>query len=421
METTKINPVFTTLNRQVNHWRQAALKLKEFESLASDIGWHGLDYKISALIKSTLHKSVEAVLTHAELLKERIETLSDKDEIPGSLMQDLLSLRTRYLKAEETIHFYTTAINSRTTPNVAAMLRACDILCLRSMRSLLDQLNISSPYVMTYVQYGVGASILKANLRLWDGNMSSVAAVKVTRHNLFRPTAIIHETGHQISHLVNWNSELASAFMNLPGNHPEAAKSAFASWASEMAADAFAFVHCGYASTAALHDVICGNPESVFAYHFRDPHPVGYVRVLLNIEMCRQLYGAGPWDELEASFKFSYNLDKGGHASEDLIRICLAALPDAVQLILERPYRAFGTKSLTALIDPEAVSPQSLLKLQNAAGDALYTSHAWIWRECIRLLAHNGYLIALGRGDLASLYKQQEQWMIRLGFSTELN
>jgi hypothetical protein len=73
------------------------------------------------------------------------------------------------------------------------------------------------------------------------------------------------------------------------------------------------------------------------------------------------------------------------------------------------------------LIPPERASPESLQKLEYIAGPALYTSHAWIWKECIRLLALNGYKIGLGQGDLAPLYKQQEEWMIKLGFAVELN
>jgi hypothetical protein len=289
------------------------------------------------------------------------------------------------------------------------------------MQALLQPLGKPTPHVLTYIEKGVGASILKAGLRLWDGNISSVAAIKVTQHNLFRPTAIIHETGHQIAHIINWNAELAMALNNNLNSHPGAVRSVFASWASEIAADAFAFVHTGYASVAALHDVVSGSPQAIFAFHANDPHPIGYVRVLLNIEMCRQFYGKGPWDDLESAFKNDYNIDLVSFPSTPLIRMCLEALTDAVRVILKSSYRAFGNRSLPQLIDPELVSPQSLLKLETAAGPALYTSHAWIWKECIRLLADNGYHIALGKGDLAPLYKRQEEYMVKLGFSIESN
>mgnify|MGYP006993421107 CR=1 FL=1 len=37
------------------------------------------------------------------------------------------------------------------------------------MAQLLDQLGKSTPVVLTYIDKGLGASILKAGLRLWDG------------------------------------------------------------------------------------------------------------------------------------------------------------------------------------------------------------------------------------------------------------
>ena len=420
MTTLITNPVYTSLNRQINHWSQAASRLAAFDQLASGIAWQGIEQNLGLLLKQTLQKSIQYVIERAKQLSLQLESATDQPDSLRSLKQGLIQLRDLYIKAEETVHFYTVAINSRTTPNIAALLRACDILCIRSMQALLKPLGKPTPYVLTYIEKGVGASILKAGLRLWDGNISSVAAIKVTQHNLFRPTAIIHETGHQISHILNWNTELAMALNNL-NSHPEVVRSVFASWASEIAADAFAFVHTGYASVAALHDVVSGSPQSIFAYHANDPHPIGYVRVLMNTEMCRQFYGKGAWDDLESAFKNDYNIDLVNFQSTPLIRMCLEVLPDAVRVILKSSYRAFGNRSLSQLINPELVSPQSLEKLEITAGPALYTSHAWIWKECIRLLADNGYHIALGKGDLTPLYKRQEDYMIRLGFSIELN
>jgi hypothetical protein len=94
----------------------------------------------------------------------------------------------RYLKAEGQ-STYTVAVNSRTTAGLAALLRACDILCEQSTRSA-QPLGKELP-MLTYVDRG----IYFVGLRLWDGRISPVAAIKVTLHNLYRPTAIIHETG----------------------------------------------------------------------------------------------------------------------------------------------------------------------------------------------------------------------------------
>jgi hypothetical protein len=411
---------YYSLNRQINHWLQASTRLSVLDNLASANAWHGIDHNMGIKIKESLKNSVSEVVVMAETLKKQLEQSVEKQDL-RSIKRALLILRDKYLRAEETIHFYTVAINSRTTSGLAALLRACDILCVRSMQELLQPIGQITPQVLTYVDKGVGASILKAGLRLWDGRMSPVAAIKVTQHNLYRPTAIIHETGHQVAHMLKWNDELSVILQTKLSAHPKIAGEAYSGWSGEIAADAFAFVHTGYAAVSALHDVVSGMAQAVFAYHLNDPHPISYIRVLMNIEMCRQFYGAGPWDNLEESFKSDYDIHLVSFASVGLIKICVNAIPDVVGLVLRHPYRAFGNRPLCQVIPPEKVSPRELGKLEYLAGPALYTSHAWIWKECIRLLALNGYKIGVGEGDLSALYRQQEEWMTKLGFSIELN
>jgi hypothetical protein len=412
--------VYHSLLRQVNHWLQAASRLAVLDNLASGNAWHGIEHKMGLQIKATLKNSIDDVIALADSLKKQLENSCTQENL-RSIKRGLLQLRNNYLKAEETIQFYTVAINSRTTPGLAALLRACDVLCVKSMQLLLQPLGKETPLVLTYIEKGVGASILKAGLRLWDGKISPVAAIKVTQHNLYRPTAIIHETGHQVAHILNWNEELSAVLNNELKNHPSIVGAAYAGWSSEMAADAFAFVHTGFAAVAALHDVVSSSPQAIFAYHQHDPHPISYIRVLMNIEMCRQFYGTGPWDDLEEAFKNDYDINLVNFPSVGLIKICAAALPDVVRLLLKKTYRAFGNQSLSQIIQPERASPAELEKLQYMAGPALFTSHAWIWKECLRLLALNGYKIGLGKGDLPALYKQQEEWMKQLGFAVELN
>lgn len=413
-------PTYYSLLRQVNHWLQAASRLTILDNLASANAWQGIDHNMGVLLKDCLKKSIDEVVMLADSLKKQLENAAGPDNL-RPIKRELLQLRNKYLKAEETIHFYTVAVNSRTTPGLAALLRACDILCVRSMRELLQPLGKETPPVLTYVDKGVGASILKAGLRLWDGRISPVAAIKVTQHNLYRPTAIIHETGHQVAHILGWNEELSSALENELTGHPKIVGAAYAGWSSEMAADAFAFVHTGFAAVAALHDVVSGAPQAVFAYHQHDPHPISYIRVLMNIEMCRQFYGAGPWDLLEEAFKYDYDINLVNFPSVALINLCVTALPDVVKLLLKKSYRAFNNKSLAQIIPPDRASPQELEKLEYMAGPALFTSHAWIWKECLRLLALNGYKIGMGKGNLAAWYKQQEEWMTKLAFAVEMN
>jgi len=232
------------------------------------------------------------------------------------------------------------------------------------------------PAALTYLDKGTGASILKAGLRLWDGTAENpVAAIKVTRHNLLRPSSLIHEAGHQVAHMLGWTDELARGLASC-GASPNVT-ALWPKWASEIAADSFAHVHTGYAAAAALHDVLDGADEAVFQYLPGDPHPISYLRVLLVIEMCRRTFGAGPWDRLGAAWMAKHRL---GHSPSDIrpvLEASVRAMSQIVNVILYAPCRAFGDRPITRLIDPMRVSPPALAELERAAGTAAFTSPYW--------------------------------------------
>src|SRR5262249_2440156 len=195
---------------------------------------------------------------------------------PGDLLrvrQQLLRFRNRYTRVEMTLVFCADAINTRTNPKISGYLRACDILAYRSMAMLLDQLGKPTPSALSYFEKGIGAAVLRANLRLWDGTgVNPVAAIKITHHNLL-PTALIHEAGQQAAAVGGWNEELASKLATGLTGAPVGVPGKWASWASEIGADAFAFVHTGYAAVAALHDVLAAEEPVVFRHTPGDPHP----------------------------------------------------------------------------------------------------------------------------------------------------
>ena len=408
------------VRRQLEHWVQAARRLTAFEQLASPGAWQGIDNTLSISIRGFLTQSITNLQLNGKQLETQLEqarTDADLTEVRNQVIQ----FRNHYVQCETTVHLYTDAINSRTTAYVAALMRAVDVLCVQSMQELLTRVNnTTAPPVLTYIDKGLGASILKAGLRLWDQSTSPVAVIKITQHNLFRPTAAIHETGHQVAHILDWNAELANALRTGLRNQSALAADEFAGWASEIAADAFAFVHTGYAAVAALHDVVAGSAGAVTQYNLGDPHPISYLRVLLGLEMCRQWFGLGPWDDLELSWTGFYQPKNRSSHGAQVIESCMPLLPQAVAIILKQRYRAFGQKALSEVINPLRVKPEELYKLEYIAGPGLFTNHGWIWREALRLLALSGLKIATSERP-ADEYKRQEEWMQKLGWSVNLN
>jgi len=406
---------FVHVARQVTHWTEAADRLEALDDLASSSAWGGLEAYLGVAVRRHLAEVVAGLRREATVLRSLLATVTSASDV-DAVRRQLHAFRNRYLRVETTLDFFATAIGSRTSPAVAAFMRACDTLAYRSMAHVLDPLSKPTPVVLTYLDKGLGASILRAGLRLWDAtSVNPVAAIKITRHNLHRPTALIHEAGHQVAHVLGWNDELAAAYRaNLASRHGDLAD-LWAGWASEIAADAFAFAHTGYASVASLHDVLDGGDAIVYRYGERDPHPISFLRVLLGVEMCRAAYGAGPWDDLAASWTRAYPIERAPEPAASVIRSALATLPEVASVTLHTPMAAFGGARLVDRVDPARVAPNQLVAMEQRLGGALHTSMHWVWTEALRLLALSGLRIATGAGRSTAGTEHQTAWMLRLG------
>jgi hypothetical protein len=402
------------LARQVAHWTRAAAELEDLSRLASPTGWGALERDLGVALRSELHRTTDRLKRQGAVVEAEMaaaETLGDLRR----LQKVLLVFRRRYLAAEAVLDFYGDAVNTRTNETIGTYLRACDVLAGRSMSAILEPLGKTPPPVLTYLGEGLGASILKAGLRLWDPRtLSAVAAVKIVRHNLNRPTALVHEVGHQVSASIGWHLELASLFSRALAHHSSHVASLWAAWASEVVADAFAFAHTGYGSVAALHDVLSGGPESVTQFRELDPHPVGYLRVLLGCECCSRFFGVGPWDDLARAWIHTYPVATLNAPQRGLIEASRRALPDLVNLTFQTALRAFGGRTLVQLIDPVRVGPPALAVLERQAGPALYVSSHWVQTECVRLLALSSYKAATVERPREAI-KEQEGWLFTLG------
>jgi hypothetical protein len=409
------------LLRQVAHWTEAAKRLGDLDDLASPQAWSGLERYLGVTVRQHLTGVVERLLRYATLLSATLTAA----ESPAQLQQvqrSLLDFKRRYEKAEVTLDFFADAINTRTNSGIAGILRACDSLVHRSMSQVLDPLGKPTPVPLVFLDKGLGASILKAGLRLWDGGGENPAAViKIVRHNFLRPTALIHEAGHQVAHIVGWNEELAAALeRGLSGTSFSLAES-WASWSSEIAADVLAFVHTGYGSVAALHDVVAGESSHVLRAVPGDPHPVPFLRVLLGVEMCRLCWGDGPWDGLAESWRSQHDIEGAAPETAELIRASLPLMPKIAAITLQHPLRGFGNRPPIALLNPDRVSPATLEALEARLGEALYTSNHWVWNECVRLLGLSSLRMATRPDRLVETLRRQQSWMLRLGGVAETN
>ncbi|MGC5224198.1 hypothetical protein ACPW96_16630 [Micromonospora sp. DT81.3] len=99
-----------------------------------------------------------------------------------------------------------------------------------------------------------------------------MVAIKIVRHNLYRPTSLFHETGHQAAHLTGRIGCVRRSINATFAGDPRPQRM-WTRWVSEIAGDVFAFLHAGFASVSAL-DVV-GNARTILRWPAADPHPVG--------------------------------------------------------------------------------------------------------------------------------------------------
>jgi hypothetical protein len=405
------------LLRQLNHWEGAAERLDDFEASASPEAWASLERYVGVTLRGGLKQARDQLRREAIAVRAIFNAARSQADLDRVADQVAL-LRKRYMQTELLVDFYVSAVRARSNPEVSLQLRACDVMADRAVRGVLDLLGTTTPPIMTYFTTGIGASILRIGTRLWDGSLSPVAAIRLTYHNRFRTTSLFHECGHQVAGITGWNEDLTRLLRAKLGSAAGELGMTAAGWASEIAADSFAFAHSGYAAVVALADVVAGRGTEVFHFLAGDPHPISYLRVLLGVEMCRRFYGMGPWDELAAAWQEFYPLHTAPPIAAAFVGTLLPLLPRIVEASLLTPLPSLRGKRLADLADPQRASPAALREMEQKAGGAAFTSSHWIWTECVRLTALTGLRYATEPDKGREILKLQEDWMIRLGSMT---
>ncbi|MDH3337083.1 MAG: hypothetical protein OEM76_04580 [Gammaproteobacteria bacterium] len=407
------------LSGQLLHWELAIDRLSELDEIASPEGWSRLERETGAVLRSSISKSIRELKQEAANVRRTI----DKKPL-AEVTRGIHNVRRDYLRTETMLDFFADAINSRSSEGTGRLLRGLDRIATDGMKQVLEPLGHSPPPVITYIDKGLGASILKAGLRLWDRrSINPAASVKVVRHNVLTATSILHEIGHQCGFQTAWNDELRTA---LRSGLPRALGKIWSSWSSEIAADAIAFVFAGHASLAALRNVVDGGRSRVFRFIPGDPHPIGMVRVLMVSAFCKQTMGKDkrsgfyapdkqPWLMLEQSWREKYPLNGAGRMVGKVIHYSIPLLPNIADIVLKQEYKALGGKALTQLIDPRHVSPAALTRFEHEAGPRAFELPYIVKSDPIRLLALSGLRIATNPDKGREYYLKQHRALQVLG------
>jgi len=382
--------VAADLERQVAHWLAAARTFRDAEEFAALEAWRSVEGDVGSPLRSRMHDAVEELVALGEATASLVaEARRDPAATPRARAA-VQRFRRQYGQVDTTLDFLGDAVNSRTSPVLRVALANLDRLAVASMADVLRAAGKPAPRVLVYQDKGTGASILRAGVRLWaPGTIMPVAAIKIVRHNLYRPTSLFHETGHQVAHLTGWVPSVRAAIGQALEGDAEL-RAMWMPWASEIAADVYAFLLTGFASIAALYDVV-GNADTILQWPVGDPHPIGWLRAALGCAFARRCYGEeGPWNGLQRAMQAHFPASSADATLQPLLVRSMAAMPRIAAACLDAGVPALGGKPMGDVLDPARVSPAALARLEHAAGEALWTSPHWRRAEGIRIVALAG-------------------------------
>jgi len=383
--------VAADLERQLAHWLAAATTFRDAEEFASADAWRSVESHVGLPLRRQLAALVENLLALGRSAADLVRQAGRDGRALPEAAKAVQLFRRRYSQLETTLDFFGDAVNSRSSSTLRTALTSLDGLAVASMRPVLVKAGLSVPIALVYCDKGIGASILRAGIRLWaPGSINPVAAIKIVRHNLYRPTSLFHESGHQVAHLTKWTGSVRASLERTLADDPQL-RAMWMPWSSEIAADVFAFLHTGYASVCALYDVV-GDRRTILRWPLGDPHPIGWLRTLLGCALSRRAFGPSPplWDALEEAMLASHPVTGADLSVVPLLERSRARLADIAAACMDAPVPGLGGRPMTSVLDPARVSPAALAELERSAGPALWTSSHWRTAEGIRVVALAG-------------------------------
>ena len=111
--------------RQVAHWRAATVGLQDPENFASAAAWHALERYLDIAIRRHLAEAADRLEREADALAAELRAAFGASQLED-LRVRVIRFRRRYLQVETALDFYGDAVNTRTSPKLAGLLRACD-------------------------------------------------------------------------------------------------------------------------------------------------------------------------------------------------------------------------------------------------------------------------------------------------------
>ncbi|MEZ4776192.1 MAG: hypothetical protein R3D00_23665 [Bacteroidia bacterium] len=334
------------------------------ESDISPRQWNALNH--------ALHVSAEKL---EQPLTEHIKVLlrsnpADMD-IQRKLYAALGETELRLTKAYKFFDMYADILSQRLIPGLGSLLAGCDALAQDALYRNHPALHLVEP-PLVHVDPHFGASIARQDVRLPDGTANPMAMIQIPYSRILEKwnlTSILHEAGHEVMvrlGMVGLWPQIVGEVLKREGGSSRI-QHLFGMWMSEIGPDFWTFGCSGIAAAGGIRELLILPPAMMTRVSDADPHPPPWLRVLLNFEWCRQVWGKGIWDIWEEEWLNLFPLENLPEKQVHLLETCRKYLPVVSRAMFTTRLKVLSGKPMTVLFDLENLHPA---KLQPIAASA---------------------------------------------------
>lgn len=340
-------------------------------------------------------------------LRDRIDRAAS---LAGHERNDALGeLELELAKAFAFFDLYMDVLTQRHGAELGAQLAGCDALAADALR--VDHPAVTSLLPpLVYCDRGLGASIVREEIRLPDGTPNPIALVQIPfsrlreKHTL---TSLVHEVGHQGLARMELVRAIPAAFdeaLARIGADPRLRRIA-SLWASELGPDFWTFCACGVAQPSSARELLAMPISIATRVSETDPHPPPVLRVLASFDWCRHAWGVGPWDDWEGEWLELYPL------VDPFLIEAKKVLPVLTKTLFGARFRATGGRRLPELFDLDAVEPKGLAARMRGLG--VDAPAFWELRPTHQLSVFRA-VRDTGRYSPEQVDRNMTKWLLRL-------
>lgn len=216
---------------------------------------------------------------------------------------------------------------------------------------------IPAPPPFCYMRTGFAPATFRRGipLRRLGRQLNPFPLIQLPYHRLINPWtlgAMHHETSHGLQSDLGLSRDIprAIAAALLEAGIPKNVAQIWTRWNREMFADLSGLLLGGPHIVPSLMDVVARAPEVVFAYSERAPHPMPYLRTLINVELLRRMGFVEEAERYRRAWTSIYPRPDRSMAPEGLFESFSTACRVAVDAMCFRPYPSLGDKSYAAVV-----------------------------------------------------------------------